>query len=152
MDIDAAASSAGLGQGCVYDLHFLLSHVTCAMCSPPSHFLPRPLGSIGLCLYLVHFSSFPRAHSTERIPRFSANFLCHFIKQVAFKWHICDQGHIYIFFIVGQMLFSNTLSRIQLSWVFWALQENVYPLFGKNFLISFISLMFLGHSEKNCKW
>lgn len=50
----AAARPAGLGQGCVYDLHFLLSHVTCVTCSPATHFLPRALGS-GFCLYLNSF-------------------------------------------------------------------------------------------------
>lgn len=42
----------------MYDLHFLLSHVTCVMCSLATHFLPRAMDATGFCLYLSSFFQF----------------------------------------------------------------------------------------------
>lgn len=73
---DAAARPAGLGQGCVDDLHFLLSHVTCVTSSPATHFSPRALGS-GFCLYLDSFCQL---------------FLCSkYLKRFRFQEEVCVQ-------------------------------------------------------------
>lgn len=94
LDTDAAASSAGLGQGCVYDLHFLLSHVTCAMCSPVTHFLPRALVSL-LCLYLSSFSNFCLLIVLKESRGSRISFILDY-KEVGLFFIFGDQGHIYV--------------------------------------------------------
>lgn len=110
------------------------SAFSCYLCSvfTSNSFLAQISGvSWGFVYTLVHFSNFSRAHSTERIPKFSANFLHPLTKQVAFKWLICNQGHIYIF-LLGRCYIAILLIEegpAELSVTLFR-RMFVYPLFG----------------------
>lgn len=153
MDTDAAASPAGLGQGCMYDLHFLLSHVTCAMCSPVTRFVPRSPGSIELCLYFSSFLPFPPLLIVlKESPGSLLMSFHHLTKGVAYKWLVTKTIRRFLLLLLLGRSNKKTFGWGGSSWVehLWAFRENVcVPPIWENFLVvNFISLMLLDHSGK----